>query len=132
MRDNERNYEATYFATFSSDGGYVTIEGEGKFAIAGESLSYAMEGETVYKYVMNSEDNKSAVIYFNDNGKVYVVEVTENEDGTKTEIVQSGTLDWVKEGNLVKVVASGIDFMVFEIVNVEGSETLVLKYSLMS
>ena len=132
LRNNERNYEATYFATFSSDGGYVTIDGEGKFAIAGESVSYAMEGETVYKYVMDSEDNKSAVIYFNDNGKVYVVEVTENEDGTKTEIVQSGTLDWVKEGNLVKVVASGIDFMVFEIVTVEGTETLVLKYSLMS
>ena len=128
---DDKDYDDTYSATFSSDGGYVTIDGEGKFAIIGDSLSFAMDGEPVYKYVMNKDDNKSTVIYFNDNGKAYAVEVTENKDGTKTEIVQSGSVNWVKEGNLVKVVVSGIEFMVFEIVTVGGTETLVLKSSVM-
>ena len=75
-----------------------------------------------------SEDANDGDLLKRENGRLYKY----SEDGTKTEIVQSGTLDWVKEGNLVKVVASGIDFMVFETVNAEGTETLVLKYSLMS
>ena len=124
-------YKDTFSAEFAEDGSYVMISGEGKFEIIEDSdqMRFVMEGKTVYTCTMpeEDEDGKFQRIYFNDNGKAYAATVTENTDGTETVVLGMNMAEWEKEGNLVILTMGGIRIASFEIVNENGTETLVMK-----
>lgn len=130
IRNGTRSYRETCYAEFSSDGKTVVLNGEEKYTVDGDAMRFAMEGKTVYKFVYEEDEGVYNEFYFNDDGNVYSVVVEENEDGTVTETVLGGIAKWAKQGNEVKLMLGNMEIIRFEVVTVDGEETLAIVFNL--
>ena len=130
IRNGVKSYRETCYAEFSSDGKTVVLNGEEKYTVDGDDMRFVMEGKTVYKFVYEEDEGVYNEFYFNDDGNVYSVVVEENEDGTVTETVLGGIAKWTKQDNEVKLMLGDVELIRFEVVTVDGEETLAIIFNL--